>query len=90
MTQFYKPTLVEIIDDQIVIDIKNISELGGINYAVVSVNETGTNYMTIGNSVFKVEITGNKYQANGSAEASESGKSFIIKLPGIKNITRLD
>jgi hypothetical protein len=90
MTEFYKPQLIELVDDKIIIDVKNIADLGGINYSIVSVNEINSKFMTIGNCVFKVVIDGNNYQENGCAEVSASGKVFTIALPGIISIDRLD
>ena len=90
MTDFYKPLLVELIDENVVIDVKNIADLGGINYSIVSVKEINSKFMTIGNCVFKVVINGDNYQENGCAEVSASGKVFTIALPGIASIDRLD
>jgi hypothetical protein len=89
MTQFYKPLLVELIDDKIIIDIKDLAEIGGINYSIVNVKEISSKFMTIGNCVFKVVIDNDNYQENGCAEASSSGKVFSITLPGIAEIERL-
>jgi hypothetical protein len=90
MTEFYKPLLVELVDEKVILDVKNIAEIGGINYSIVSVNEINSKFMTIGNCVFKVVIDGNNYQENGCAEVSASGKVFTIALPGIISIDRLD
>jgi hypothetical protein len=90
MTEFYKPQLIELVDDKIIIDVKNIADLGGINYSIVSVKEINSKFMTIGNCVFKVVIDGDNYQENGCAEVSASGKVFTIALPGIISIDRLD
>jgi hypothetical protein len=89
MTQFYKPLLVELIEDKIVINVKDLAEIGGINYSIVNVKEINSKFMTIGNCVFKVVIDNDNYQENGCAEASSSGKVFSITLPGIAEIERL-
>jgi hypothetical protein len=90
MTEFYKPQLIQVIENQIVIDIKDIGDLGGIGYSIVSVKELGIKFMTIGNCVFKLDIDGDEYQESGCAMVEGSGKSFIIDLPGIKAISRLE
>ena len=90
MTEFYKPLLVELVDEKVILDVKNIAEIGGINYSIVSVKEINSKFMTIGNCVFKVVIDGSNYQENGCAEVSASGKVFTIALPGIISIDRLD
>lgn len=86
MMEFYKPELVSVNGDDVVIDVKDISDIGGIKYEIAS-NEEMKNYLLfIGKKTFKIngEFSFTERFISGQAIPNEDGTKFVINIPGIK------
>ena len=92
MTNMYRPDLVSLdIDfERIVIDIKNVSELGGLSYKIIPAFSNGDYLMSLGNYAFRLKTADTITESlSGNAMISEGGSYFAINIRGIKQISML-
>jgi len=86
MMEFYRPNLVSVNGDNVVIDVENISNIGGVKYEIVSNEEMKHYLLFIGRKVFKINgkfSFGQKF-TSGQALPNEDGTKFVINIPGIE------
>jgi hypothetical protein len=86
MMEFYRPNLVSVNGDNVVIDVENISNIGGVKYEIVSNEEMKHYLLFIGKKVFKINgkfSFGQKF-TSGQALPNEDGTKFVINIPGIE------
>lgn len=92
MTNMYRPDVISLNSDseEIIIDIKNVSEIGGLLYTIFPAFSNGDYLMSLGNYAFRLKIDGGSSESvSGNAMISSDGSYFSIPVRGIKQITML-
>jgi hypothetical protein len=90
MTALHKETFVVYRKNQIVVKVKDIAHLSGVDYVIEYFKPFASHLMRLGKSRFALEIRGPKCSKSGLMSPSADGSEFYIEIGYPGTIRKLD